>query len=98
MGAFSSVEPPETELDLAPGDKLLCYTDGVTDARSPSGERFGDERLLATVEAARAGDAQELVTAVRDRVQAFQQTADPADDITLVAVGRRSGGRRRRAP
>ena len=97
IGAFASIEPPETELDLAPGDTLLCYTDGVTDARSPSGERFGDERLLATVEAARDGGAHDLVAAVRDRVQAFQQTADPADDITLVAVGRRAVRPRRAA-
>ena len=32
MGAFASISPPETELILAPGDTLLCYTDGVTDA------------------------------------------------------------------
>ena len=96
MGAFASIEPPETELALAPGDTLLCYTDGVTDAVSPSGERFGDARLLATVEAARDGTAHDLVAAVRDGVQAFQQTADPADDLTLVAVGRRA--RRRRRP
>jgi serine phosphatase RsbU (regulator of sigma subunit) len=89
LGAFASVEPPETEVELAPGDRLLFYTDGVTDARSPTGERFGDARLLSALEEARTGSAQDLVATVRDRVLAFQGTAEPADDITLVALGRR---------
>jgi serine phosphatase RsbU (regulator of sigma subunit) len=97
MGAFASIEPPETEITLAPGDMLLCYTDGVTDAVAPTGERFGDARLLATIDLARAGSAHDVVAAIRDRVHAFQGTAEPADDLTLVAV-RRSPRRRRRIP
>jgi serine phosphatase RsbU (regulator of sigma subunit) len=89
MGAFTSIDPPETELIIAPGDMLLAYTDGVTDAVSPSGERFGDTRLHAAVERARDRGAQDLVEGVRDQVRAFQHAADPADDITLVAVRRR---------
>ncbi len=76
---------------------LVFYTDGVTDAVAASGERFGDERLNATIAAARAGSAQEVVAAIRDRVQAFQGTADPADDLTLVAVRRHPGRSRRPA-
>jgi phosphoserine phosphatase RsbU/P len=94
LGAFASVEAPETEIELAPGDRLLFYTDGVTDAVSPAGERFGDARLLAALEEARPGSARDLVATVRDRVLAFQGTADPADDVTLVALGRRPGRRR----
>ncbi len=92
MGAFESLGLSETEIDLAPGDLLLFYTDGVTDAVAPSGERFGDERLMTTIAAARSGSAQEVVATIRDRVQAFQGTAEPADDLTLVAVRRRPGG------
>jgi sigma-B regulation protein RsbU (phosphoserine phosphatase) len=95
MGAFASIDPPEALITLAPGDTLLCYTDGVTDARSPSGARFGDERLLATIDEARGGTAHDLVAAIRDRVRSFQESAEPADDLTLVAVGRhpaRRGG------
>jgi len=93
VGAFRSVAPPETELVLGPGDSLVCYTDGVTDAVSPGGERFGDGRLLATLEDARDGGAEDIVAAVRDRVQAFQGAAEPADDVTVVAVRRRVGRR-----
>ena len=69
----------------------------MTDAVAPSGERFGDDRLIATLAEARAGSAHEVVAAVRDRVLAFQGTAEPADDLTLVAVGRRPRPRRRPA-
>lgn len=97
MGAFASLGLPEAEINLAPGDLLLFYTDGVTDAVAPSGERFGDDRLTACIAAARAGSAHEVVEAIRDRVQAFQGPAEPADDLTLVAVRRRPGRRGRTA-
>ena len=57
IGAFPSLGLVPCELTLAPGDLVLLYTDGVTDTRAASGERFGDERLLAVVEAARDGSA-----------------------------------------
>ena len=94
MGAFATIGPPETEIVLAPGDVLLFYTDGVTDTLSPDGARFGDARLFEALEAARGGSAPDVLATVRGRLDAFRATADPADDVTLVAVGRRRGGRR----
>jgi serine phosphatase RsbU (regulator of sigma subunit) len=94
MGAFATIGPPETQIVLAPGDVLLFYTDGVTDALSPGGARFGDARLLEALQAARGGSAPEVLAAVRDRLDTFRATADPADDVTLVALGRRTGRRR----
>jgi sigma-B regulation protein RsbU (phosphoserine phosphatase) len=88
LGAFGTIEPPEVEITLQPGDRLLFYTDGATDAVGPGGERFGDARLLATLEAARAGSAHDLVAAVREAIDRFTGPAEPADDLTLVAVGR----------
>lgn len=100
LGAFATVAAPEARLTLAPGDVLFCYTDGATDTRDPAGERFGDDRLLGAVGAARGGSAHEIVTAVRAAVEAFQGTAEAADDLTLLAIGRtRSPApRRRRRP
>jgi len=75
---------------------MLFYTDGATDTVDPTGERFGDERLLATIEAARDGSAHDLVGAIRDAIQSFRSDVEPADDLTLVAIGRhrRSSTRR----
>lgn len=88
LGVFPSLDLVETELDLGPGDVLVLYTDGVTDAVAPSGERFGEPRLYATIEAARRGTAHDVVAAVRDAVAGFRQTVEPADDVTVVAIGR----------
>jgi serine phosphatase RsbU (regulator of sigma subunit) len=88
LGAFVAIDPPETAIVLDHGDVLFLYTDGVTDAIDPTRQRFGDARLLATIEANRGRTAAELVTAVTDAVNAFQGEAEPADDVTIVAVGR----------
>ena len=95
LGAFESIDPPETELTLERGDLLLFYTDGVTDVRDPSGERFGEGRLAATVERARHGSAHDLVAEIRDAVTRFQGPVEAADDVTIVAVGRQRGRRSR---
>lgn len=92
IGAFSVLEVPPVEAYLAPGDVVLLYTDGVTDARSPAGERFDEAGLLAAVGRARGGSAHDIVREVCDSVEAFAHGAEPADDITIVAIGRRRGG------
>ena len=55
LGMSSPLNLTEVEVGLAPGDKLLLYTDGVTDALTSTGERFGQDRMIATIEAARVG-------------------------------------------
>jgi serine phosphatase RsbU (regulator of sigma subunit) len=88
IGAFPTLEIPEISTDLAPGDLVLFYTDGVTDARDPTGERFEEQRLFAAVESARGGSAQDVVDAVAGAVDRFQGSTEPADDVTIVAIRR----------
>jgi len=88
MGAFARLDLDEAELELRPGDQLVLYTDGVTDTRSTTGERFGRDRLLASIERSRGATALDLVGAIRDDVANFCVAAGPADDVTIVAVGR----------
>jgi sigma-B regulation protein RsbU (phosphoserine phosphatase) len=88
LGAFRSLGVPELDVRLRPGDALVLYTDGVTDAKGPSGERFGEPRLLASVEAARGASAHDIVAALRDAVAEFRGSVPPADDITIVVIGR----------
>jgi sigma-B regulation protein RsbU (phosphoserine phosphatase) len=90
LGAFQSLGVGEQEVRLRHGDILLLYTDGVTDAMSSTGERFGEPRMLATIEATRRGTATEVVNGLRDAVSDFRGTVPPADDITIVAIGRRA--------
>jgi sigma-B regulation protein RsbU (phosphoserine phosphatase) len=92
LGAFPDIDVPPVEWWLGPGDTALFYTDGVTDAQSPSGERFDEGGLLAAVERARGGSARELIDGISVALERFVAGADPADDITMVAL-RRSPGR-----
>ena len=72
---------------LEPGDALVMYTDGITDARNRLGEDFGEERLISLVE--RLPDrltADEIVRAISEEVTRFSDGADQMDDITLVAL------------
>jgi sigma-B regulation protein RsbU (phosphoserine phosphatase) len=70
---------------LAPGDVLFCFTDGVTEARSRSGELFGEARLRDALKPGRS--AEQVVADVVAAVEAFAAGAEPADDITVLAVG-----------
>jgi sigma-B regulation protein RsbU (phosphoserine phosphatase) len=88
LGAYGQLDLPIVRAVLQPGDLLLLYTDGVTDARSPAGERFEETRLVETIEAARGGSATDIVSAVCGAVGRFQAAVEPADDITIVAIRR----------
>ena len=73
----------ESEIELAPGDTLLFYTDGVTD--TPRGrERFGEPRLLAALPPAPA-DPLEMIAAVQRAVREFQ-LGDVVDDRAMLAL------------
>lgn len=70
-------------LDLKPGDTLVFYTDGITDARD-EGERFGDERLWETLEAARHGTAQDIAENVDEAVRRHQPNLAKDDRAVMV--------------
>lgn len=73
-------------LTLQPGDTLLAYTDGVTDAMDPACEPFGRERLLASLyETAGSGPAR-LVGEIAARLHEFTAPAEQFDDITMLAM------------
>ena len=89
LGMSSPLDLPETEIELAPGDRLVLYTDGVTDAATTSGDRFGRDRMMATIESARGGSAHDIVRTLSTAVSSFCEGIVPVDDVTIVAVGRR---------
>jgi sigma-B regulation protein RsbU (phosphoserine phosphatase) len=76
----------EATVRLAPQDRLVFYTDGVTEAAGPDGNMFGDERLLATLSAAPGPGARDALEHLRAEVERFAAGVPQSDDITLFAL------------
>jgi GAF domain-containing protein len=88
-GAFP--EPgdwPSERVELAPGEALVLYTDGVTDAVGADGDRYGGERLLAEL-GRPAGGAQELVDRIRAALSEFADGGPQRDDVACLVLRRR---------
>ncbi|HRJ61720.1 MAG TPA: SpoIIE family protein phosphatase, partial [Azospirillaceae bacterium] len=77
------------EIDLRPGDVVILYTDGVTEAADPQHRLFGLERLCETTRAARAGSADDIKQAVLDAVASHIGVQPIWDDLTLVVLKQR---------
>jgi PAS domain S-box-containing protein len=75
----------QMSLELEAGDTLVLYTDGVVDARDPDGERFGEERLRAAVDAAAGGSAEAVAAAVDEAVAGFEPDLT-RDDRAIVVL------------
>ncbi|HKO62597.1 MAG TPA: SpoIIE family protein phosphatase [Pyrinomonadaceae bacterium] len=94
LGIKADAEYREGRTHLKHGDVLVIYSDGVTEAASPSGEEFGPTRLYEVV--SRNVDAS--AAGIRDRIESaltkFSQGTQAADDITLVIVKRQAESRR----
>jgi phosphoserine phosphatase RsbU/P len=86
LGMFEEAEFGQQEFDLAPGDALLVYTDGVTEAMDPEEALFGEERLLAVAGAQGRTGAEPLNRAMVEAVRQFARGAEQSDDITLLTL------------
>ncbi|MEA3377505.1 MAG: SpoIIE family protein phosphatase [Chloroflexota bacterium] len=86
LGIVRDVSLVEAKVDLEPGDLLVLYTDGITDANSESGEFFGTDRLRETVRAGGALSAQRVCDLVFDDVDRFQAGAIQYDDMAVLVV------------
>ena len=71
---------------LAPGDVIVLYTDGITEAMNENGDLFGDEALARVVQGQQAHDAAEIRERVVREVRAFVGAAEPHDDMTMIVL------------
>lgn len=87
LGAMPTMTPyQEKKVTLSPGDILVFYTDGVTEAMSPDGtEEYGEGRLIACIKKHREDSAQELQDAIIADINLFSDTIQ-YDDITLIVL------------
>jgi phosphoserine phosphatase RsbU/P len=85
LGLFKEWASPIVECQLFPGDTLVLYTDGVTESFNPSGEEFGEERLIEALQQHSKLSCQGLLASVVGDIQKFSPH-EQHDDITLIVA------------
>jgi sigma-B regulation protein RsbU (phosphoserine phosphatase) len=86
LGVFPGATYESGALHLGPGDTLVLFTDGVTEALNPADDLYGDERLLDRLARLRGATPAEIVAAVLADVNRFAAGAPQADDTTILAI------------
>jgi len=86
LGILENANYQETEIRLAPGDRLLFYTDGIVESMNEKEEIFGFKRLLDAVREIKSKDADSLLEEILAQVNAFIGNASPHDDLTAIVV------------
>ena len=85
LGVFDDAELGDGSLRLMPGEALVLYTDGVTEARSPDGDFFGDERLRCLLRSCSGLDAAGIAARIKNVVLDFQEGC-PRDDLAVLVL------------
>lgn len=88
VGIFQENTWEMKEIHIAPGDTLVLYTDGITEAQNRTGQFYGIERLLNTLRDKINPAAEALRNAILEDVQTFMETSPRLDDITLIVISR----------
>ena len=88
IGFMDGEEFFEKEITLHDGDLLVCYTDGVSEAKRSDGEMFGKERLIQAVKSSREEPVQEINNLILAEISRFVGDAPQFDDISLLIVRR----------
>ena len=86
VGAFPHAAFEQESIQLQPGDTVVMFSDGVTDATSADGVPLGDERLASVVEDLAGSSPDEILQALLDAVGEFARGAEQQDDVTLAVV------------
>jgi sigma-B regulation protein RsbU (phosphoserine phosphatase) len=91
IGAIPDLSYTAKEITLRPGEALLCYTDGVTEARDAAGEEFSEVRLANVIERGSNLPLEELLDTIRHAVREYTGTNILDDDCALLSVRLTSG-------
>lgn len=90
LAGMEGIQYKDFELDLAEGQSLLLYTDGVTEATDVNNKLFGEDRLIAAVEESGNLNMRYTCKLVKQRVDEFVGEAPQFDDITMLGIKRKT--------
>jgi serine phosphatase RsbU (regulator of sigma subunit) len=85
LGLFPEWECSTDQRELSPGEILVLYTDGVSEAQDGAGNEFGDDRLISALRRNRELSSKPLLTTMLDEVKRFSP-GEQHDDITLIVA------------
>jgi sigma-B regulation protein RsbU (phosphoserine phosphatase) len=86
VGGMPGSKYKEYELTLEPGSKLFLYTDGLPEATDAAGNMFGSERILSSLNEITEGSPEAVLGSIRKAVDAFVDSAEQFDDLTMMCV------------
>lgn len=86
VGMFENVRYEQETIDLRPGEMIVIYTDGATEALNLRGEEFGVDRLCQTIDRFAHENATALCDRIYESIRSFEQTAERHDDLTLMII------------
>jgi sigma-B regulation protein RsbU (phosphoserine phosphatase) len=92
LGMFDFAEFKCSKVQLAPGDTVLIYTDGFTEAANPEGEFFGEQRLRDLLKQEQCANLDQLLAKIQAVVREFTRGAPQSDDMTLLVLHYRGAG------
>jgi serine phosphatase RsbU (regulator of sigma subunit) len=85
VGLFDTLNPIDDRVGLGPGDALVFYTDGITETRDPSGELFGDDRLVELLKALTGHPAESIADSIIESARRFS-AGRLGDDVAVLVV------------
>ena len=91
LGLFDDATYDLGEVTIAPGDALLLYSDGISEATDSRGDLYGEDRLRALWQGSLSAPIGEVIDRLLRDVETFRGSAGQSDDMTVVVVGPRAG-------
>jgi serine phosphatase RsbU (regulator of sigma subunit)/DNA-binding NarL/FixJ family response regulator len=88
LGVMEDTVWKQKVVRFSPGDVLLLYTDGITEAQDPMGRFYGERRLQDVLRSIGSRPAEEILQAVLDDLRGFIAGAPQQDDVTLIVIRR----------
>jgi len=89
LGFEEDTDYPQVAVQLQPGDLMLLFTDGLSEAEDATGQAFGQARIITALESCGGGSPQDCIDVLSSAVRAHRQ-GSPADDLTLLCLQRPS--------
>jgi sigma-B regulation protein RsbU (phosphoserine phosphatase) len=86
IGGMPGMKFREYDIQMAPGDKLFLYTDGVPEATDKEEKMFGTERMLASLNTAPDSSAEDILRRVSEDMKGFVKGEEQFDDVTMLCL------------